>query len=49
MSLKARIVRFFLIKCPRCDGTLHVTDVHVTTFWGELNVYQCDKCKKKFI
>lgn len=49
MSLKSEIVRFFTIKCPKCDGTLHVVDVHITTFFGELDVYECDKCKCRFI
>nr|DAY55024.1 MAG TPA: Transcription initiation factor IIE, alpha FINGER, Transcription [Caudoviricetes sp.] len=49
MNLKTKIVLFFSTKCPICDGTLHVVDVHITTFWGELNVYECDKCKRRFI
>lgn len=49
MNPKAKIVRFFSIKCPKCNGTLHVLDMHITTFWGELNVYECDKCKRRFI
>lgn len=50
MSLKSKIVQFFPIPCPLCKaGKLHVVNIHITTFWGKLNVYECDKCKKKFV
>lgn len=48
-TLKTKIVNFFRVKCPKCEGTLHVTDIHITTFLGEVNVYECDQCSRKFI
>lgn len=49
-SFKARIVKFHPISCPACGGgVLKVANVHYTRFNTPLNVYQCNKCYKKFI
>lgn len=49
MSIKSKIVKYFAIKCPKCDGHLYITGLHITTFWGSVDVYECDKCKNRFI
>lgn len=50
LVIRNKFKKFFCINCPNCkNGVLHVTGVHFTVHHNEINVYECDKCGKKFI
>lgn len=50
VKILKRIRNIFRLQCPDCkEGNLHVTDVYISRHHIEINVYECDKCGKRFM
>lgn len=44
-----KIIDWFKPKSPCCNAYMKNTNLHITRLYTEINIYECQSCKKEWV